>query len=377
TWVFFKGTYTGHSVAGQDSDHTGLNWSTTTPATTLHFASSPTNPNSCGADPKDLSVCMLEPWTRDIKTLIAELNPAMANICQLTGDNHGGAIETPGNGIIVLRCFTSQDDPGWIAVFDVNRTAAQQTTKLGSAAGCIDNPAVASGTNIAGKTGCFIAVTGTLQSGAESPLRFATLHQLAVLRATANFGSIYISTNTLRNKLGNAYQVTLSSAIHSASGDPTTGDWGPCTMTQPVGNNLRNWPTSSSWADGCTYATVTGLSSTWSGTSSALFPANITIHEGDVIITNSSMASPQKEPMRILNIDPDGHTLYLQRSYGYGSSQLGANGHMEIASGTAMDMMPDAIYPDTNNTGLAAMWWDFNNGPLVTNQQTVYIDPEP
>ena len=315
-YVLAKAVYQGHDVPGNDV--------------------SVTNQPQYGWLPHT-SITQIVPWARSLSTLWNEFDPA--NSRTMTGNAQGNAA----NGLYVIRDYNGQDQVGWIGVFDMNRTSAQQVARFGNANGCIDNPPVTGGT-YAGAAGCFVASTNTYAMGQGSAFRYSVLHNFEPDVALGQF--VPVSLNPMR-RFSRYYTVTLPSGLNSYT---------PCTMVQPAGSTVPNWP-DGSWSAGCSTLTVSGEPVlTVAGTE---WPATIPALPEDLMGVNTSSAT--NEIMRLLDKGSDGKTWYVQRRYG------GANVYDTVIAGGAMNMA-SPFYPTGH------VFWDTGNDPFAAD---VYPDVLP
>jgi len=337
--ILLKATYTGHQTA-QDADLS-------------------IQPNYTAAGMPHTTYTQMLPWTRDLATLAAEFSPDYRKYglacCDIASHYWQGDWA---NGKFFFMSAMTQDTAGWITAYDPNQTAAMQLAQFGSTAGCIDNPPV-TGTTYSGKTGCIVASTGTLTGGLGSSFRWSVLHQMD---ATSASPLLSITMNTLRLKTNLAYQVTLASALSGSSAA------GTCTMAEPQGSLIKDWP-DATWPYGCTTITVTG-DPALSGASTTM-PASLPALAGDLLSTDSA-GHTHHETLRLLDKGSDGRTWYIQRRYLYGTTFP----YSSVAVGGTLDMMSAAIYPDPNNSGMQ-VWWDTVAGALTTDATNTYVETLP
>jgi hypothetical protein len=320
-YVLAKGVYQGHDVPGNDA--------------------SVTNQTMYGWLPH-ASITQIVPWARSLSTLWNEFDPA--NFRTMTANAAGNAV----NGLYVIRDYPGQDQVGWIGVFDMTRTSAQQIARFGNANGCIDNPPVTGGT-YAGAAGCFVASANTFAMGQGSALRYNVLHSDEPDVATGHF--IPITLNPMR-RYAIYYAVTLPSGLSTS---------GPCINTQPPGSTVPNWP-DTTWAAGCSTITVAGEPALTGG-SPAGWPAGITALPEDWLSVNSYQAS-SNEIMRLLDKGSDGRTWYVQRQY-----PSGAAVYASVAPGGTLGMgAPTSIFH---------VFWDIDAEPLSPTSASVYLDVLP
>jgi hypothetical protein len=325
TLIILKAVYSGHSVPGQDADLTN-------------------QPSfQCCSGMPHSTYTQIMPWGRDLVTLLSEFDPKYVTYgIPLLGYFRGGDWA---NGKYSFYSWgATQDTFGWVAQYDSKQTAAMQQVKFGSAAGCVDNPAV-TGSKYTGQAGCIVASTGTFTGGAGSRLRWFVLHAVNSTPASSFLG---VAMNPLRLKTSLSYQVRLTTAL---SGTPAS-----CTMPKPAGSTITDWP-GSSWAYGCSTITVGGnpaLVGTQAG-----YPASMPAEPGDMLSVDSANYL-RYEAIRLLDKGPDGNTWYVQRRYFYGASAA----YSSVPTGGALDMMaPNFPY---------AAWWDPNNGALSTDGTNTY-----
>ena len=328
--VPLRAVYTGHNVAGQDADRTN-------------------QPIAALGGLPNTTYTQILPWGRDIQTLLTEFDPNFTKYglacctAYITGDW--------ANNRYVFQLWASQNSFGWIGVFDLNQTAAQQQAKFGSAAGCADNPAV-TGNNYTGMAGCVVASTSSFSSAPGSALRWSGLHAINVTPASTFVGVALESPAVI-------YQVTLTSAL---SGTP-----GPCGTAKPSGSYIPDWP-DASWTYGCSTVTVNGDPQ---APNNLGYPTSMPAAPGDFLSVNASSFT-HNEVMRLLDTGADGKTWYIQRRYFYGATWP----YSVANAGGTLGMMSWAIYNDPNNTGLS-LWWDVDNGALATNMTNTYRDALP
>jgi len=336
--IIVKGVYSGHSVSGQDADLTNQ---------TISLQGMP-----------HTTFTQVMPEDRDLNTLLVEFDPKYTTYglpCCSTYRSGDWA-----NGKFFFYLWgASQDTFGWIAEYDPQQTAAMQQAKFGSAAGCVDNPAV-TGSTYAGEAGCVVASAGTFTGGEGSGFRWSTLHTMDLTPASS---WLPVTLNALKMK-GNAYyQVTLASALS----DTPDG----CTMTQPPGSTIADWP-DSSWAYGCSTMTVNGdpaLVGTHPG-----YPAFLPALPGDLLSVDSGGYN-HHEVIRLLDKGADENTWYVQRQYYY---HIGCSlwPYSSVAVNGTLDMLSPAVYPNCNTTGMQ-VWWNPDAGALNNDGATVIMDPLP
>jgi hypothetical protein len=349
-----KGVYTGHTVSGQDVDLTGQ-------------AQAPLSgmPHTTWT--------LLLPSSRGIPTLLTEFDSNYATVGSVCCGSYLGG-DWANNNFYFHSWGATQDTLGWLGEFDPAATAATQTAKFGSSAGCLDNPPV-TGSTYAGQSGCVVASTGSFTGGQGSGLRWSVLHTFDVTPASLWQS---ITVNALKMKTSLSYQVTLSSAL---SGTP-----GTCTMAQPSGNPITNWP-DTSWTMGCSRITVTG-DPALNGTAST-YPSSMPALPGD-LISISSGSYNHYEILRLLDKGSDGNTWYVQRQYYYRTPDGGTTWctatqiagctnlwpYSSVAAGGTLDMLSPAVYYNANTTGMQ-MWWDPSGGALTNSGATVIEDALP
>ena len=337
--IIVKGVYSGHSVLGQDADLTNQ------------------SPTPSGGMPHT-TFTQIIPWDRHLSMLLGEFDPKYTtyglSCC-------GGYISGDwANGKFFFYSWgASQDTLGWIAEYDPKQTAAMQQAKFGSAAGCIDNPAL-TGNTYTGQAGCIVASTGTFTGGAGLGFRWSTLHTMDLTPASS---WLSVTLNALKMKGSAYYQVTLATAL---SGTP-----GSCTMSQPSGSTIANWP-DSSWAYGCSTIRVNGdpaLVGTRAG-----YPASLPALPGDLLSVDSGVYI-HHEAIRLLDKGADGNTWYVQRQYYY---HLGCSlwPYSSVAVNGTLEMLSPAVYPNCNVTGMQ-VWWNPDAGALNNDGTTVIMDPLP
>ncbi len=327
--VPLKAVYTGHNIAGGDADRTN-------------------QPLAGGSGLPNTTYTQILPVGRDVQTLLTEFDPNFTTygLACCTAYIRGDWA----NSRYVFQLLAAQNAFGWIGVFDLNQTAAQQIAKFGSAAGCADNPAV-TGSAYTGMAGCVVASTSTFNSAPGSGLRWSGLHTLNVTPASTFLGVELESPDVI-------YTATLTGAL---SGTP-----GTCSMAQPSGSYIPDWP-DTSWTYGCSTVTVSG--DPQASTPKAGYPTSMPAAPGDFVSVNAGNFN-HNEVMRLLDKGADGKTWYIQRRYFYGAFWP----YSTASAGGTLGMMSWAIYNDINNTGLS-LWWDVDNGGLATNMTNTYRDP--
>lgn len=335
THVILKATYSGHKTPGQDADLTN-------------------QPLFSNSGLPHTTFTQTMPWDRDLGALLTEFDPLYTTYglacCSMVSRYRGGEWA---NGKFYFYSWAGQDTAGWVAAYDPNRTAAMQSAQFGTAAGCVDNPAV-TGSTYTGMKGCIVASTSTITGGAGSLHRWSVLHALL---ATSASPLVQVSMNTLRMKTGAAYQVKLANALSTSTGS--------CTMPQPAGNTVKDWP-SASWSYGCVTISVTG-EPVLSVVSSTI-PSSLPALPGDLLSTDSSNYT-RLEILRLLDKGADGKTWYVQRRYLYGT----AYPYVAVAAGGTLDMLSPGIFPNADNTGIAS-WWDTSAGALTTDGTNTFSE---
>lgn len=336
-----KATYNGHDTPGADTDLTGQ------PQT-----------NNNGMPHTVYTIFTPEtgaggPMSRNFQQLLSEFDPTnwTSYIKPLGRYLYNPAFISQGK--LVLTFWNGQDQPGWVAIFDLKATAASQTAKFGSAAGCIDNPA-ATGSSYAGYPGCIIGDMGTLMGAPGSPYRYATLHNVGG-GSDLRPGRVGVSFNPLRLENQPWYQVTVPNGLPASHTS--------CTMPKTAGASyINDWP-DSSYAPGCITVTVAGEPSITTPTTG--YPS-MTAAPGDVLTVNSASAG-NREVLRLLDKGGDGKTWYLQRQYtAYGG---GTASYDTVAANGALDIMGP-------NWHLANSW-DYVNGPMGTDDTNTYVSSLP
>ena len=333
--IILKAVYSGHSVPGEDADLTNQADSLSgTPHTTF---------------------TQIVPDARDLVILLNEFDPKWATYGACCTNFVSG--DWANSKFFFYLWGASQDTFGWIAEYDPKQTAAMQQAKFGTTAGCIDNPPV-TGNTYNGQAGCIIASTGTFTGGQESSLRWSTLHTMDVTPASS---WLSITLNAPKMKGGAYYSVTLASALSSSPGS--------CTMAQPVGNTVSNWP-DTSWANGCSTFTVNGdpaLVGTRVG-----YPASIPALPGDLLSIDSGRYA-NHEIIRLVDKGTDGKTWYVQRRWYYNVTGDCLYPYSSVGIGGTLDPVSPAVFPNCNATGMQ-VWWDPTNGALSTSGTTVLRD---
>ena len=331
--VLIKAVYSGHNVPGNDADLTNQ------------------NPTPGGGTPHT-TFTQIVPWARDLNTLLPEFDRRYSTYTCCTNFWSG---DWANGKYFFFYVGASQDTLGWIAEFDPSRTSAQQIAEFGSANGCIDNPAV-TGSTYTGQTGCVVASTGTFTGGAGSGLRWSTLHDVDLTPASS---WLSVTLNALRMK-GNAYySATLTSALSRTPGS--------CTMAQPSGNTVPNWP-DTSWTNGCSTISVSGDPARVG--SQTGYPASMPALPGDLLSVNSGDYN-HNEVLRLLD-KGTGNTWYVQRQFYY---HLGCSmwPYSAVSIGGTLDMLSPAVYPNCNSTGMQ-VWWNPVAGALSNDGTTVIMD---
>jgi hypothetical protein len=322
-----KAVYSGHGVPGQDGDTTNVKVSTSGMAHTTYTP--------------------MFPWGRTLETLLPEFDPNYVQYGSCCAPYN--AVHYI-NGKIVFTLYSGQNYLGWLAVYDPAQTAAMQIAKFGSAAGCIDNPAV-TGTQYTGQAGCFVASTGTFTGQALSGMRWMTLH---AFNATDASPLLSMMLDTLGAAgLTTRYRVTLTSGLPASAT--------PCTMAKPANNPIPDWP-DTSWVKGCSTITVTGEPSIYNPLSG--WPISLPALPGDLLSVNSGLPGSW-EAVRLLDKGPDGLTWYVQRQTIHGGpvySPVAANGTMDMMAPTVMAFAGVTTY------------WDYINGAKATDGTTTLSD---
>jgi len=336
--VIMKGVYSGHNVPGQDADLTNQ-------SITLQGM-----PNTTFTETM--------PWDRDLNKLLVEFDPKYTTYGLACCSAYRSGDWANGKFFYYLW-GASQDTFGWMAEYDPKQTAAMQQAKFGSAAGCVDNPAV-TGLTYTGQPGCVVASAGTFTGGEGSGFRWSTLHTMDLTPASS---WLSVTLNALKMK-GNAYyQVTLATALSGAPGS--------CTTSKPPGSTIADWP-DSSWSYGCSTIAVNGdpaLVGTQAG-----YPASLPALPGDLLSVDSGNYI-HHEVIRLLDKGSDGNTWYVQRQYYY---HVGCSlwPYSSVAVNGTLDMLSPAVYPDCNITGMQ-VWWNPDAGALNNDGTTVIMDPLP
>lgn len=337
--IIVKAVYSGHNVPGQDADLTNQN---PTPI--------PGMPHT--------TYTQIVPFDRHLLALLTEFDPAYATSGVACCQNYVAGDWANGKFFFYLL-GASQDTFGWIAGYDPKQTAAMQQAQFGSAAGCVDNPAV-TGSRYTGQAGCIVASTGTFTGGAGSGFRWAVLHTMEVTPASQ---LLPVALNAIKMKqLTLSYQVTLVTPLSAAPGS--------CTMPKPAGSTISNWP-DSSWASGCSTITVNGnpvLVGTQAG-----YPASMPALPGDLLSVDSGNYI-HHEIIRLLDKGSGGNTWYVQRMYYYHTSCSWP--YSSVATNGTLDMLSPAVYPNCNSTGMQ-VWWDPVAGALNNDGTNVYMDTLP
>ena len=310
-----KGVYSGHSVSGEDADSTGQT------GILPHVAYTEIMGYDSGSGTE-----------RTLDVLEPEFDPTWTTMGACCTSYSGS---TWFNGKLLIYYYNGQNYPAWFFVYDPKQTAAMQTSQFGSASGCINNSAV-TGVMFSGVAGCITASTNTAWGPAGSGLRWMSLHALDVLPGD----SLVAMMNNPLGQSGDFYRVTLPSGVASTGSS--------CTMTQPGGNTLPNWP-DSSYGFGCSTFTVTGdpaLSTARTG-----YPSTFTAAVGDTLTTISSSGggpSIGSERMRLLDKGSDGKTWYVQRTWF--CPTCGSDLHTAVSPGGTLDML-SSIYGEE-------LWWN-------------------
>jgi hypothetical protein len=339
--IIVKGVYSGHSVPGQDADLTNQSPAplSGTPHTTF---------------------TQIMPWDRDLATLLADFDPAYATQGTACCSNY--IIGDWASGKFVYHFWgASQDTFGWTAEYDPKQTGAMQQAKFGSAAGCIDNPAV-TGSTYTGQAGCVVASAGSFTGMAGSGFRWSVLHTVDVTPASS---WISVTLNALKMKQASlSYQVTLATALSSTPGT--------CTMSKPAGSTITGWP-DSSWTSGCSTMRVNGdpaLAGTQAG-----YPASLPALPGDLLSVDSGDYI-HHEIIRLLDKGVDGNTWYVQRMFYYHTTDCPLWPYSSVAANGMLEMLSPAVYPDCNTTGMQ-VWWNPDAGALNNDGTTVIMDTLP
>jgi hypothetical protein len=294
------------------------------------------------------------PWSRNLQALLREFDPNFTTYGLACCTHYLRGDWANNKFVFELWGPDGQDSYGWVAVYDVNQTAAMQQAKFGSAAGCVDNPAV-TGQSYSGMAGCLVASTGTFSGGPGSAFRWSGLHGLLVTPASTFVGVSLASPDV-------TYQVTLTSALSAAPGT--------CTMAKPAGSYIPDWP-DASWSYGCSTITVSGAPKANSNKTG--YPTSMPAAPGDFVSAHSNGGNFRlNELMRLLDTGTDGKTWYIQRRYFYGTQWP----YSAVSTGGTLDMMTWSVYNNINSTG-RMVWWDINNGGLVTNLTNTYRDTLP
>jgi len=301
-----KGTYTGHSVSGQDADQTNLAFSQ------IHTI---------------VTEIMVVGRTLDV--LMPEFDPLWttrgACCSQYWADSWF-------DGKMLLRNWSSnQNNPAWFFVYDPAQTAAMQIAKFGNANGCIDNPPI-TGSAYAGRAGCIIVSQNTTWGPPGSGFRWMGHHSLNDLPTDQIIGM----TNNPIGQNGKYYRVTLPNGL-GASGST-------CSTPKPEGSTIQNWP-DSSWTSGCSTFTVSGDPALNAPTTG--WPATFPAAPGDMLTKTSwtGGAYITTEVMRLLDKGSNGNTWYVQRQWPDTS-----RAYTPVAAGGTLDMLSPIF--------LSKLWWD-------------------
>ncbi len=324
--------YSGHDVAGNDPDLSGQDVNSTS-VSLPHTRFTDVTPSDANFD-------------RSLDTLIAEFDPNWTTYGSACCGMYWSADFFSGK--ILIGSWDIQNGPGWLMLFDPYATAATQTARFGSAAGCVDNPAV-TGTTYQGMPGCFVGSTSTFLGGPGSPLRYASLHSGEPGNDPGS-GSMPLVLHVLHQDNAQVYRVTLPNGM-VASGSP-------CTMSQPAGSYITDWP-GVSWVKGC--STITVSADATINTPTAGFPTSFPAAPGDLLSIDSSNSSGY-ELARLLEKGSDGLTWYIQRQY----SRNGKRGYDTVQPNGTLDMVTSGFR--------ATAWWNYTKNPKSSDYASSYVD---
>lgn len=319
-----KITYTGHTT-GNDADMTGV---------------------AKGIDTANATITDMMPHSpinRTLEVLEPEFDPTWSTTglcCNQYLESvqwfHDPASSATESKAAILYWSTGQNYPAWLFIYDPNQTAAMQTARFGSAAGCINNSAV-TGSDYTGTAGCITASTPTAFGAAGTGFRYTAFHSFDV---GIDDPWLAMTLNPI-GQSGYYYQVTIPAGV--------PGSASTCTLAQPGGNTLPNWP-GSSYAAGCSLIVVS--SDATLTPSHANWPSVFAAAPGDLLTHTSWTGGAYilTEVMRLVDKGSDGLHWTAQRIWTGQGSAFGGTSYTAVSAGGTLDLLGSTVGGET--------WWN-------------------